>query len=164
MLTKLAALVALLCSVGCVAAHPPPPVQAQARAPRDRHVYRVDFVVAANDPGKAPQTSAYTLNLEEYDDGEVHMGTNIALSSQARMDVGLKIKASLSPSGNDLVLHDSVEMSGVEETTAPQTSIHKVSTHGEAVLRAGQPALVASLEDPLSHRRYQVTAAATLLR
>jgi len=136
---------------------PPPPV---ARAPEERHVYRVDFVVVANEPGKTAQSSAYTLNLEDYDNGEIHLGSNIQINPQSRQDVGLKIKASVMPRGDDLLLRDAVELSGVEESQ----TIHKITTTGDAFLHAGQQTLVASLEDPLSHKRYQVSASATRLR
>ncbi len=165
MITRIAALAAACISVGCVSSQPRP-VAPQARAPEDRHVYRVDFVVSANDPGKAPTTSAYTLNLEEYGNGELHLGANVPLTPQARQDVGLKIKASVARTmGDDLLLRDQVEMSTVDDMT-PQTpaTIHKISTMGDAILHAGQSMLVASLEDPLSHKRYQVSATATRLR
>ena len=136
---------------------PAPPV---SRAPEERHVYRVDFVVVANEPGKQAQSSAYTLNLEDYDNGEIHLGSNIQINPQARQDFGLKIKASVLPRGDDLLLRDAVELSGVEESQ----TIHKITTTGDAYLHAGQQALVASLEDPLSHKRYQVSASATRLR
>ena len=173
MITRIAALaaVASICA-GCVSRAPAPvAVPPQAKAPEDRHVYRVDFVVAASDPGKAPTTSAYTLNLEEWDNGELHLGANVPLSAATssmpapRQDVGLKITASLHAIGEDVVMRDTVEMSNTDDTT-PQTpaTIHKITTRGDAVIRAGQSALVASLEDPLTHKRYQVNATATRLR
>ncbi len=153
--------IASLALAGCASTIAPvqQPV-AQAARPQERHVYRVDFVVVANEPGKAAQSSAYTLNLEDFDNGEIHLGSNIQLSPQARQDVGLKIKASLQPRGDDLLLRDAVELSGVEESQ----TIHKITTTGDAYLHAGQQTLVASLEDPLSHKRYQVSASATRLR
>ncbi len=170
-ITRIAALAAASISIGCVSAQPPRPAAPQAHAPQERHVYRVDFVVAANEPGKAPTTSAYTLNLEEWDNGELHLGANVPLGANTsnapapRQDVGLKIKASLHAIGDDIVLRDIVEMSNTDDTT-PQTpaTIHKISTQGDAVMRAGQSALVASLEDPITHKRYQVSATATRLR
>jgi hypothetical protein len=173
MITRIAALAAAasICA-GCASRAPAPiAVTAQAHAPENRHVYRVDFVVAANDPGKAPTTSAYTLNLEEWDNGEVHLGANVPLGANTstspapRQDVGLKIKASLHAIGDDVVMRDAVEMSNTDDTT-PQTpaTIHKIATQGDAVIHAGQRALVASLEDPLTHKRYEVSATATRLR
>jgi hypothetical protein len=74
--------------------------------------------------------------------------------------VGLKIVARIDLFGDDLVMRDSVEMSGLEDVS----TIHKVTTSGDVVLKPGHPALVASLEDPTSHKHYEVTAAATALR
>ncbi len=147
---------------GCAGAQSLKPIEARLRPPEPRHVYRLDFTVAANDLGKAPQSSAYTLNLEEHDTGELHVGNNVSLGAQGtpRMDVGLKIRANVSSVGEDLVLRSDVEMSGTDDAT----SIHKISANGDALLKGGKPALVASLEDPSSHKHYEVTATATMLR
>ena len=156
--------IASLGVAGCTSVVPVAVVQKPAAAAiaqrEERHVYRLDFVVVASEPGKPAQQSAYTLNLEDYDNGEIHLGSNIQINPQARQDVGLKIKASVVTRGDDLLLHDAVELSGIEEAQ----TIHKITTNGDAYLRAGQQALVASLEDPLSHKRYQVSAQATRLR
>ena len=166
MVKTLAALVAASFATGCVAAHPPQPVsQARSKEPEERHVYRVDFQVASNDPGKPAQTSAYTLNLTEWGGGEVRMGSNVALPTAARVDVGLRISLRLSPMTHDeLMLSDTVEMTALDEPSAPDKPIHKVVMNGDAVLRPGARALVASLEDPTSHRHYELTAAATMIR
>jgi len=162
MIRTLLAALGLSFVAGCYA-HPSMPVAHDH--PEARHVYRVDIVVAANDPGKPASSSAYTLNVLEHSSGEVRMGTNVPLSpSQARIDVGLKIVARVDVVGGALVMQDSVEMSDVDTGTVAPTSIHKITTSGEAVLDPGHPALVASLEDPTSHRHYEVTAAATVLR
>src|SRR4051794_33379538 len=114
------AFIASLGLIGCASAQQARPVAVapQVHPPEERHVYRVDFVVAANEPGKPAQSSAYTLNLEEHDIGEVRMGTNIAISPQARQDVGLKITAHLYSVGDDLLMRDEIEMSGTEETSS----------------------------------------------
>lgn len=159
-------IIASLALAGCAAAAPvQKPVSTASSStpiPPERHVFRLDFIVVANEPGKAAQSSNYTLNLEENDHGEIHLGSNVQISPQARQDVGLKINASLYPmrQGDQVLLRDVVELSQLDE---PQT-IHKMTMVGDAVLHDGQQALVASLEDPLSHKRYQVSASATRLR
>lgn len=162
MMIKLAALAAASFAVGCASSKPTIAPPQAVRTPDTRHVYRLDIVLAETAPGKAPTSNSYTLNLEEYDNGEIVMGSNMVLEPHMRMDVGLKIKASLRPSSDGIVLHDAIEMSGVDDSA--QSAIHKLTTMGDAVLRQGQPVLVASLDDPLSHKHYQVTAAATLIR
>ncbi len=153
---------------GCVSSHPSALAAPQARPQPDRPVYRVDFVVAANDPGKPAQTSSYTINLEESNNGEIHLGSNVQLSTQARQDVGLKIKANVhAMQGEDVILRGSLEMSGLDEPISAEsktTTIHRISAQGDALLHPGQSVLVASLEDPLSHKHYQVSASATRLR
>ncbi len=150
-----------LALVGCVGAHPALHADS-ARAPSNEshHVYRFDFVVTTADVGKAAVSNSYTINLEERQSGEVRMGTNIALSpSNARMDVGLKLWCSYRFEGNDIVLRESTEMSSAED---PST-IHKVSSMSEAWVIPGTPTLVASMDEPVSHKRYQVMVTATKL-
>jgi hypothetical protein len=162
---------------GCVAVYPRPAESAAVRASEHErvaekpkapekaphvphHVYRLDFVIAANDPGKAAASSAYTLSLEDMHNGELRMGTNIALSSQARQDVGLMLKCYVEPLGEELLLHSTAEMSSAEE---PST-IRKITANGDALLSLGQQALVASVEDSISHKRFEVKVTATKLR
>jgi hypothetical protein len=131
-----------------------------SRAPEQHHVYRLDFVVSTTETSKPVVSNSYTMNLEEEHGGELHLGTNVALSAQARQDVGLKIHCSYAMIGDDLLLHNSTEMSSIED---PPT-IRKIATSGDAVVAPGKLALINSLEDPMSHRRYEVAVTATKLR
>jgi len=129
------------------------------------HVYRLDFTVAESDGGKAPTSTSYTLNLEERHSGEIKVGTNVALSGPApgatmRADVGLRLRASFTTVGDDLLVDDEVEISA---TQGSQT-FRKMAATGNALIAPGKPALVASVEDPIGHKRYQVTVRATRLR
>jgi hypothetical protein len=109
--------------------------------------------------------STYTLNLEEERGGDLHIGTNVPLSPNGpRQDIGLAFHGSVTPVGEDLLLHNTVELSATEEASAGGTSVRKVVASGDAVISPGKPALVNSLEDPTTHRRFQVTVSATKLR
>ncbi len=150
--------------LGCAAT---PPVAPSAgghatamKRPEAGHVYRLDFVVSSNDASKPVSRSTYTMNLEEDRAGELHLGANVALSSQARMDVGLKIHCSYAMVGDDLLLHNATEMTSFDD---PPT-VRKIATDGDALLAPGKLALVNSLEDPVNHRRYEVEVTATKLR
>jgi hypothetical protein len=132
------------------------------RSAESHHVYRLDFVLTTADVGQPATSSSYTLNLEERQSGEVRMGTNIVLSpSSARIDVGLKLWCSYRFEGADLVLREQTEISAVDEP-GPST-IHKVSSTSEAWVVPGTPTLVASMDEPGTHKRYQVTVTATKL-
>lgn len=136
-----------------------------ALAEEPRHVYRLDFTVAENEPGKAASSTAYALNLGEHSTGEIKMATNIALAGPARgstmrADVGLVLRASFAVSGDDLLVDDEVEISSPKDAQ----TFRKMSAKGNALVVPGQPAMVASVEDPVGHRHYQVTLTATKLR
>lgn len=141
----------------------------------ERHVYRLDFVLTSSD-GTSPATStAFTLNLQEYDKGEMMVGKNVPLTlpsvgpsggaatsgaSQAtpRQDVGLKVAAQWRASGEDLLLEVSTEMSAFE---AP-SSIRKVVAKGGALASAGKSSVITTMES--DNKKYQLTVTPTKLR
>lgn len=152
--------------------HPHPaeePAAKAAKPPEEHHVYRLDFVVASNDAGKPVTSSTYSLNLEEEQSGDLRLGTNVPLVAPSpgtkpgapvaapRQDVGLNLRAFLRVVGEDLLLHTAFEMSYVED---PST-IHKIASNGDALVSPGKPAVLCNLEDPSSHKHYQVTVTAT---
>ena len=135
----------------------------------ERHVYRFDFVLSAND-GTTPATStAFTLNLQEFEKGEMVVGKNVALTpggttaagspmASPRQDVGMKVAAAFRMSGDELLLDVSTEMSAFE----PPSSIRKVVSKGNALATAGKPTLVTTLEN--DNKKYQLTVTPTKLR
>jgi hypothetical protein len=136
------------------------------------HVYRLDYAVSVSEPGKAAVTSSYVLNVEEGNSGEVHAGANIPLVTSSspshaspRQDVGVLLRCQLTRAGNDLLLHDTAELSSPElrDDDGPG-AIHKISANDDVVVTPGKPALVASVEEPVSHARYEITVTATKLR
>jgi hypothetical protein len=132
-----------------------PPTSPAARPEVARHVYRFDFLVTS---GEAT-AGTYTINLEEGQAGEFHVGRNVPIApSQARVDVGLKLRTRFQTSGDDVLLHTTTEMSTADE---PST-IGKLTTTGDTILVNGKPTLVTSMDD--GHKRHQVTVTATRMR
>ena len=161
-------------AVGCAPREACPAVTTAA-APRtpghERLVYRFDFSLTSNDAtGAAPTTSSFTLNLQEGDKGEVHVGKNVSLSGGSsptsgapstggpRQDVGLKVAAQFRAVGDEPLLDVSLEMSAFE----PPSTIRKIVAKSDTLAFAGKPALVTSLEE--DHKRYQLTVTATRVR
>jgi hypothetical protein len=138
----------------------------------NRSVYRLDFVLAST--GEGAQTTSFTMNLQENENGMVMIGKNVTLNppstaapgsaptpqpaSTARQDVGIRIKADYRQAGEDLLLDVDAELSAVE---AP-SSIRKVVTRSKAFAAAGKPSLIATLDD--DHKHYQLTVTPTKLR
>lgn len=155
---------------GCASGKPAEPARepgpggsakSASRKPAElRRLYRLDFVIATTEPGKPASTSAHTMNLEESSHGEIRVGTNVPLSTQARMNVGLLVRCGFVPVGDDLLLDTDVELTSADDMPA----IRKLTMRGNALVAAGRSSLVASAEDPGSHKRVEVTVTATKLR
>jgi hypothetical protein len=136
---------------------------------RDRHFYRLDFVLTATD-GAAPQTTSFSLTLGEHDHGDVHIGKNVMLTvvpptptttsmSAPRQDVGVKVSATLNDViGDDVMLDVQTEVSAFD----PPTTIRKISANGKAVAAPGKPTVVAMLDE--DKKRYQLSVTPTKIR
>ena len=159
---------------GCMPQQQPPPSApaptTAATPPRtERHVYRFDFVLTTSDSGGTPTSTAFTLNLQEHDKGEVTIGKNVPLTVPApgggssgaspRQDVGIKVAAAFNNVGDDLILDVVVEMSSFDPSSS---AIRKVVAKGNALASAGKAALVTTLEADNKH--YQLNVTPTKLR
>lgn len=77
-----------------------------------------------------------------------------------RQDVGFLLRAVFQPNGEAMLLRADAEMSHVEDGGA----IVKLVVRGEAPVVVGKPVLVASSEDPVTHRKLSLSVTATPLR
>ncbi len=161
----------LLVALACLTTACAPPPQAAASPalaapppPRERHVYRFEFTVTESEPGKAAVVSNHLVNIEEGGAGELRLGANVPLQTNggsvvARQDLGMKLHASYTLQGEDLLVHASLEMSSNDGGTILRTSMN-----GDAVVSAGKPMVVASGEDRVTHRRTELKVVATKIR
>jgi hypothetical protein len=157
------------CPPAATAAAAAPSPAAPSPSPAERHVYRFDFVLTGTDAGGAPSTTAFTLNLQEAERGEVVIGKNVALSAppapgspsvaSPRQDVGIKVAASFRMAGDDVVLDVITEMSAFDPSTL---SIRKLVARGNSLASAGKSALVATIDE--EHRKVQLNVTPTKLR
>lgn len=160
-------------------AEPPGARPPTRTAPESRGMYRLDFTLTMSDPGSAPTSSEYTLSLEEHSPGEIRQGRNVALvapgrapaaaasggspgpsTATMRQDVGFLLRCNFMMVGDALTLHTDAEMSSMDEVAG----INKVMLKGDALVNPGKATLVSSSEDPVTHRRYQLSVTATKLR
>jgi hypothetical protein len=112
----------------------------------------------------------FTLNLAERQHGDISVGRNVALQTSganggggSRTDVGLRLGADCTSSGDDVLVELRLEASDVEAAPigAPIPS-HKANASGDVLIKLGQPALALRLDD--GHKQYDVSVAATRLR
>jgi hypothetical protein len=159
-LSRIVALMLAISLVACAApprppAPPPPPKRA---APSPEHaVYRFDFTLAT-EGGQQP--TAFTLNLEEMNRGEVRLGKNVALApgGGARQDVGLRIDAEFRTIGESVLLDVGTEMSRID----PSAVIQKTTMKSKALVAPNKPVVVSSIDNESG--RLHLTVTATKLR
>ena len=85
----------------------------RARAADDKPVYRLDFELTTTEPGKAPTTTTFSLNLAEDRHGEATLGDNIALPSgtaTTRQNIGMRVDATFVTRGPALLLDVETEL------------------------------------------------------
>jgi hypothetical protein len=129
---------------------------ANARPQNDRHVYRFDFVLTSNDGAAPASSTAFSLNLQEFDKGELLIGKNVALPQ--RQDVGVRMVAEFRMTGDDPLLAVSTELSAFE----PPSSVRKVAVKGSALAPTGKSTLVTTLTS--DDKQYRLTVTPTMLR
>jgi hypothetical protein len=149
-------------ALGCAGVCPAP--EAAPRAARHgepRTFYRLDYLIAATEAGKAPAHSSYTLNVEDNGMSEVRLGANVPLGGGSmatpRQDVGVHVRGEIHLAGEQVSLRSDVELSAMDEPPA----VRKMVAHTTVMVTPGKPAIIARMDDPTSHRRYEVTVTAT---
>ena len=130
--------------------------------PTERHVYQLDFVLTAHDDKTGvPSNTRFTVSLQEFEKGEVHVSENVKLTptGQNRSDVGARVGAAFhSVVGDDLLLDVSLEVSAIQ----PSSNVQKVQIRTNALVRPGKTGLVTTLQDESRH--YELTVTPTKLR
>jgi hypothetical protein len=136
------------------------------------HVYRLDYAVSVAEPGKPVQISTYTMSVEDGSSGNVHAGASIPLVSSSspspsvapRQDVGLALRCHLTRLGDHLLMQTTTEISGPDDGVEPgPRAIRKITANDDVIAPLGKPTVVASVQEPVSHSRYEVTVTATKL-
>ena len=113
---------------------------------------RFDFVLSGTDA-----SSSFTLNLEEGRTGEILMGRNVPLVSTPtpsgaavpRQDIGTRVRADFSMSGDDIVLHTNFEMSSAD--AGSPVSLRKLTASGDLPATPGKSTVVLSVDDDKKH-------------
>lgn len=120
-------------------------------------MYRFDFALTSAEGTSQP--TAFTLNLEEWNKGEIRLGKNAALvpGGSARQDVGLRVVTEFRTVEENVLLDVETEVSRIDSPT-----VHKMSVKSKALLAPNRPTVVATVED--GSGRFQLMVTSTRLR
>lgn len=148
--------------------------QDAARAEKPRSTFRLDYALYEVESGKRVNERAFTLTANEGAHAQLRSGTRVPVTVGDKgvqyMDVGLKISGRVleRPDG-DLTLESEIEMSNfaVPEQATEGKGNPVVRTVSETVSCRpvlGKPAVLSSLDDLNSRKRFQVEVTVTRLR
>lgn len=151
---KLALAVVVASSVLALPALADPQPQPQQPQPA-RSVYKFDVSITGIDA----QPATYAIVVEENERGVLSSGANVQIGN-TRQELGLQLKLSYSQRGGAIVASGDFEMSNADQTSNP-VSFHKIRAAGSAAITGSKPALLASVYDPQSKKRYEVSVTAT---
>jgi hypothetical protein len=150
--------------------------QSAPAAERPMHPYRADFVISELEDGKRINARHYSMLLNAGGWNKIQIGTKVPVSTGSSvpgqsqfeyLDVGTSIDCRLIESGDDLAIDVRTEfsnLSGPEEQHSPQPFIRQVSLHGNTLVVSGKPVVIGVVDDPSSHRQFQLEATVTKLK
>lgn len=142
--------------------------------------YRLDFNIREMQDNKVINTRAYSMNLEDGSRGDLKSGARVPVpvatgpgkeaSSFQYMDIGMNVNCRVRSRVDYVALDTTVvieTLAGNEPLTATPTSapvVHNSRTVVLAGVIPGRPTIIASLDDPLGNRRFQIEVTATKLK
>jgi hypothetical protein len=138
---------------------------APAPAPAPLSVYRFDVSITNLDTDPKAPPATYSVVLDDEKSGTLEAGANVPLSpatggmQATRMNIGVKLglRYRTAPAGAIVVNGD------FELTTADSaSSFHRIRAEGATAIASGtaSPTQLASVYDPQTHRRYDITVTA----
>jgi hypothetical protein len=137
-------------------------------------VYRLEFVVRELEGGKTINSRAYTMSVEDGDVGRIRVGNKIPFSSAKDQfqyfDVGINIDCRLRDLGSYILLENTqIEISSIVKDEpagggTPNPIMRQARASVAAAITPGKPAVITSMDDVSSNRRYEVEVTATKLK
>jgi len=137
-------------------------------------VYRLEFVVRELEDGKKINSRSYSMSVEDGGMGRVRVGNRIPFNTGKDQfqyfDVGINIDCRLRDHGSYILLYDTgIEISSIvkdESATGgtPNPIVRQARSSVAAAITPGKPAVIASMDDVSSNRRYEVEVTATKIK
>jgi hypothetical protein len=135
--------------------------------------YRIELNVREIENGKRLNSRDYTMVVEDGEWGKIRVGNRVPYQSTEKQfqyqDVGMNIDCHPRQRGDSVALYIGVESSSVvpqEQPPAAATNpvFRRQSCMIGSVVTLGKPTLVASMDDVVSNRRYEIEVTATKVK
>ena len=147
-------------------------ISVSAQELREAPLYRVEFNIHDGSDAAAKTGRRYAMLIDATGKGTFragnrvpYIGSNSAQGPQyTYADVGVNIHARLREGNGRVLLNADLEVSTViprEKDSPPNPTIASIRISINTILTPGKPALVASVDDPVIKRRFDIEATVT---
>jgi len=134
--------------------------------------YRIEFSVREIEDGKRLNSRNYMMMVDEGDRGMIRVGNRVPFQTGEKQyqyhDVGMNIDCRPHDRGGDIELVINVEVSSVVPQGEAAPTFNPVfrtqSTGVTPIVTPGKPTLVASMDDVVTNRRYEIEVTATKVK
>jgi hypothetical protein len=135
-------------------------------------VYRIEFTVREIEDGKRLNSRNYMMLVEDGSWGRIRVGNRVPIVGEKGLtysDVGMNIDCHPRGREDSVALDIGVESSSVVAQEQPRASdtnpvIRQQRSNITSVVTPGKPTLVATMDDVVTNRRYEIEVTATKVR
>jgi hypothetical protein len=138
-------------------------------------VYRLSFALHETENGKSAGTRNYTMLIAPQSNAKLSAGTKLPVPAGAAanqqytyVDVGVSVHANVQERGSQLLLNAGIELSnlGAGRENAGQTPprIEQLRADINTVIPLGQATSLATLDDPVSPKHYEIEVTAAKVK
>jgi hypothetical protein len=142
---------------------------AQNRAPS---VYKVDFIIRDSGDAGAKAGRKYSMMINEHQRGTFRVGNRVPMATSntpgstqfTYVDVGVNIDCTVGEQDGRFAIHADLDLSSAvnaEKNPNANPTISQIKLNIDTTLSAGKPTIVASFDDPVTSRKFEVEALVT---
>jgi hypothetical protein len=143
---------------------------AAAQATRVPAVYKVDFLIRDSGDAGAKTGRKYSIVLNEREKGTFKVGNRVPMAAGAGntqftyIDVGVNLDCLVAEQDGKVQLRSDLDLSTAvnqEKNPTPNPTISQIRLNIQTTLTPGKPSVVASFDDPVTSRKFEVEANVT---
>jgi len=145
---------------------------AAAQGGRSSAVYKVDYSIRDSGDAGGKTGRKYSIVVNDRQKGVFKVGNRVPMATGAGqgnmqftyVDVGINIDCYVSEAEGKMVLRTDLDISTAvmpEKNPTPNPTISQIKLSNETMLAPGKAALVASFDDPVTSRKFDLEATVT---
>jgi hypothetical protein len=138
-------------------------------------VYRLNFAFHETENGKSANTRNYTMLISPQSNAKLNAGTKLPVPSgpaanqqYTYVDVGVSVHANVQDRGSQLLLNAGIEVSNLgaeRENAGPRAPrIQQLRADINTLIPLGQATSIATLDDPVSPKHYEIEVTANKIK